>query len=536
MNDTSVVSGDTITADEVDHFLSGQSVYAEIRHKYGEGPLSVTGDKVESITTHCAKIFLGDGFAAKIKLPVQYSYLDMSSLKDRHKFLLKELEINQPHLPDIYLGLAAIVKEDDQTLKLMFAESHPANNEVLEWCLIMRRFREKDVLDNRAKNGELTNEIAAQLGASVAGYHNSIDRMPVRDGDERINEVIKELQHELHKVASVFDETDISEFAVKTNQEYLHCRDALKTRGEAGYVRRCHGDLHLRNILLYQGRPVPFDALEFSERFASIDMLYDLAFLLMDLDHRDLVEQQNILLNEYLLRTDELNIAAVKLLSLFMCCRAGIKAMTTAQAATACKKPNKAKVQEANQYLKRALQYLQPKRPVVVAIGGFSGSGKSTVARQLSTRVCQSPGAVLFRSDVERKAEFGVDEIETLEAKHYSVENSQRVYERVLRRLKLAVGSQYPVIVDATFLSEDQRKRVAKIASNAGVRFFGFWLMAPVEVMRQRINLRSGDASDADTAVLDKQLKRPKGHIDWHAIDTNQDIEKTLIEIIRITA
>jgi len=315
----------------------------------------------------------------------------------------------------------------------------------------------------------------------------------------------------------------------------------LRQRGKDGFIRQCHGDLHLRNIVIHDGEPVPFDALEFDERLRTIDTLYDLAFVLMDLDHRSLAEQENLLLNEYLLRTPASNIQAMDTLPLFMFCRAGIKAMTTAQSAkeqsateqsaTNNAENRRALLQEARDYLQKGINYLHDRRAVVVAIGGFSGSGKSTVARELPNLLCAAPGAILLRSDAERKAEFGVAETYDLGLDHYSRENSRRTYERVLEKTESAARAGYPVIVDATFLDVEQRQEIAAVATRTGVEFFGFWLSAPVEVMRRRIEGRQNDASDAGVEILDLQLEKYRAAEEWSAIDTTDPVSVSATNI-----
>ncbi len=510
----------------------GTSAYDALLARYAVDSEKPYEPSIQTITTHCAKIYLIEEFAIKVKLAVDYSYINTLKLDDRKALLTRELELNKPHLPNIYLEVAAIVIDANGGFQFCFNNDKSSEDEIVEWCLIMRRFPEETVLDNIARKGLLSNTIAKQLGSSIASYHNLSDVHNVTDGDKRIHEVLQELDLELEKMAANFPAGDLTQFRSKGMHEYERVENLLSERGENGYIRRCHGDLHLRNILLDNDRPVPFDALEFNERFATIDVLYDLAFLLMDLDHRDLRVQQNIVLNEYMLHATAEGVCGLKLLPLFMFCRAGIKAMTNAQGVLLTQPNIRSAFNESKTYLHSALSYICQRKPVTIAIGGFSGSGKSTVAIELAHRVCNAPGALLIRSDSERKNEFQVSERTNLGKSHYTTANSQRVYKRLFEKATAALSANYPVIVDATFMRQEQREEIENIAKASGSEFYGFWLMAPVSTLRSRIDKRKNDASDADVSVLEKQLVLNKGYMDWCAIDTSSTVESSVRNIL----
>lgn len=300
--------------------------------------------------------------------------------------------------------------------------------------------------------------------------------------------------------------------------------------------RRWGGDLHLRNILLYNGRPAPFDALEFDERLATIDTLYDLAFLIMDLCHRDLLHEAKIVLNEYFLRADERNLSSLGLMGLFICIRALIRVMTAAQTiplgAVRSRAPSdRARQLEAESYLALAEQVLEPQRTIVVAVGGLSGSGKSTIARGLSTRIGKPPGVLLLNSDVERKVEFNVEPNHELAAHHYTTANADRIYGRLTSRALRAIRSHCPVVVDARFLTVARRTQFEAVVAQETVEFYCFWMEAPVDVMKRRILARHGDVSDADITVLQKQLARYTGENTWHHLDAEAPVD-TIVERI----
>ena len=228
-------------------------------------------------------------------------------------------------------------------------------------------------------------------------------------------------------------------------------RGLLDRRRANGKVRRCHGDLHLRNICLFDDKPTLFDCLEFSDALASIDVLYDLAFLLMDLEHRGLAEFANVVLNRYLDLTGEDDGLAA--MPLFLSLRAAIRAHVTAtamdQAAAAERKQEPAA--EARSYLSLAARLLRPRPRRLVAIGGLSGSGKSTLATALAPAI----GARVLRSDVIRKRLFGVTPETRLPAHAYAAEISRLVYETLRQRAAAALASGYSVIIDAVSLKPE---------------------------------------------------------------------------------
>jgi predicted kinase len=298
----------------------------------------------------------------------------------------------------------------------------------------------------------------------------------------------------------------------------------LERRRAAGKVRRCHGDLHLRNVCLFEGKPTLFDCLEFSDELASVDVLYDLAFLLMDLDHRGFADFANLVLNRYLDLTGEDDGLAA--MPLFLSSRAAIRAHVTATAMerSAGSETKSEMAAEARRYLELAAQTLRPRSCRLVAIGGLSGTGKSTLAAALAP----SLGARVLRSDVIRKRLFGVTPETQLPASAYTSEVSHLVYETLRRQAANALAAGYSVIIDAVSLKPAERQAFAAIAEAAAVRFTGLWLAAPASTMEGRLRARSHDASDASPEVLAQQLRQDPGPMDWVRIDAGPGLADSL--------
>jgi predicted kinase len=304
----------------------------------------------------------------------------------------------------------------------------------------------------------------------------------------------------------------------------------LRARGRHGLIRRGHGDLHLGNIVLLDGEPVPFDALEFDPVIASGDVLYDLAFLLMDLVERRLGRAANIVLNGYFAHTRRLEdhdgLAALPFL---MSLRAAIRAKVTAARAEHAKAVDRTAISKlAQTYFDLALRLLAPPAPMLVAVGGLSGTGKSLLARSLAPFVMPEPGALVLRSDLERKRLFGVDETTKLSSEAYRPDVSATVYDNLMQQAGRVTGAGHSAIVDAVFARAEERDAVAHIAASKHVAFRGLFLVADLQTRLARVGRRVLDASDADAAVVRQQERFKLGPVDWVEVDASGAPDETL--------
>ncbi len=286
-------------------------------------------------------------------------------------------------------------------------------------------------------------------------------------------------------------------------------------------MRLCHGDLHLRNIVLYDGRPVLFDAIEFDDSIATCDILYDFAFVLMDLWQRGLKAHANRLFNLYLwrIRENEPALEGLVALPLFLALRAAIRARVTAALCRLEPKGREDRIAEAQRFFAAAQGFLETKPARLIAIGGLSGSGKSTFAKELAPSVGRAPGAVHLRSDIERKRLFKIGACEKLPDDAYRAEITVQVYERLRQLASRALEAGHSVIVDAVHGRAEERDALANLAARINVAFTGFWLDAPAETLIARVETRTNDASDAKAAIVRAQLGWDLGAIDWQRLD-----------------
>ena len=294
----------------------------------------------------------------------------------------------------------------------------------------------------------------------------------------------------------------------------------LDARDARGSTRHGHGDLTLRNICLFEGEPTPFDCIEFSDALARIDTLYDLAFLLMDLWRLGLKKLANVALNRYLDARDEAD--GLPLLPFFMALRATIRAHVAV---------SQEKMDEAREDFALAQELAREAPPLAVAVGGFSGSGKSSVAAALAPLVGAPPGARTLNSDRLRKAFFGAEPTARLPPQAYDSAVSVKVYAQMIGEAQRVAASPWPVVVDAVFDKQEARQEIEAAAKSAGAPFFGFWLDAPLEARLQRVDARKGDPSDATRDVLLRQMQGETGAIHWLRLDAARPAAEIAEEI-----
>ena len=338
--------------------------------------------------------------------------------------------------------------------------------------------------------------------------------------------MVAENAAELARYPDLFGEAAADDLLAGTRACLAAQSPRLEHRRRHGFVRRCHGDLHLRNICLVDGKPTLFDAIEFSESFACIDVFYDLAFLLMDLWHRGLRQEANRVLNRYLWRRDDLN--GLGALPLFLSCRAAIRAHVVAAARAGSSQPVRNgdnQRDDGRHYLELARACLEPPPPCLIAIGGLSGAGKSTVARLLAPQLGGVPGALVLQSDVVRKRLFGVDPESRLPDSAYSPSASRRTHAALRDSAHLALATGATVVVDAVHARPKERREIETVATEAGAYFVGFWLDAPRQTLRDRVARRGCDVSDATVDVVGQQGRIALGEVSWRHFDSRCQTE-----------
>lgn len=472
-------------------------------------------DGVKRVETHGAVVFLADDRVFKMKRAVKYPYLDFSTLDKREAAIRAEIEANKPFAPDLYLDVTAVTRAPGGKLALGGA------GEAVEWLLVMRRFDENATLDHLAERGEIGYTLARMLGEAVAAAHERSPRFDAARWIEALGRFVEEEDSAIRAANDLIPVEVATALgsALRTALEAI--RPLLHARGEAGHVRRGHGDLHLRNVALIGGKPVLFDALEFDPVVAAGDVLYDLAFLLMDLLARKLERQANLVFNRYLIAAGrEEHLDALRALPFFLSLRAAIRARVSLDKRKLVEgEERKAADAEARDYVALAAKLIAPAEPRLIAVGGLSGTGKSTIAAALAPFVQPAPGAVHLRSDVERKRLAGIGELDHLPREIYAARSNEAVYARLNTLAFRALKAGHSVLVDAVHIKPAEREAVEAVAKESGAAFDGVWLELSLDERVRRVGARHGDASDADVRVARVQEDYDPGEIHWRRIN-----------------
>lgn len=469
-------------------------------------------DPPHVIETHAAIVFLVGDLAYKMKKPIDLGYLDFSSLAKRRAALAREFELNGRTAPATYLRLVPVVERRGQLT--LGGEGH-----IVEWLLEMQRFADGSLLSEVADRGALTEPMVEQLAAHAATFHDAAAVVSGYDWPAAVARIANENASDLKSQAHVFDALTLA--ASQRAREQAHERCALALERQSLDVRRCHGDMHLRNAFLDHGAPTLFDCIEFDDFYATIPPLYDIAFLLMDLIARGLRGHANRALNAWAMHrapgTWPSVLASLATLPLYLLLRAEIRAKTETR------RPGGQAM--AQRYLTLASTLADRSAPQLIAIGGLSGTGKSSLAKAIAWRIGGGAGAVHLRTDVIRKRLAGVAMEQRLPESAYVQTASNRIYSELAALVPSALDAGASVVVDAVFARDSERIAVEKIAREAGVPFTGIWLEAPAAMLEQRVGQRLGDASDADVEVVRRQLSYDLGNIAWVRVDASRSAE-----------
>ncbi|SHK20425.1 hypothetical protein SAMN02745194_04427 [Roseomonas rosea] len=457
------------------------------------------------IETHISAVFVGPDRVLKLKKAVNLGFLDFTQPEARRRYAERELALNAPAAPEIYRAVHGIPAAADRLVP-------PDDPEAVEWVVEMAPVPPGDFLDALAARGGLDGPMLDAL-ADVTVAMRGTYGPPVSTADPvtRFNAVLR--GNARAALEAGLDPARVIRWRRQSGRWLRRLAPVLRARAAEGRIRRCHGDLHLGNLLLWKGRPTPFDALEFDEELASIDTGYDLAFLLADLMRRCGRAAACRVLGRAVGVGDDAGLTAA--LPLWLSTRAMIRAHCLARVAGG--------MEGGLAFLADAEATLAPPPARLIAVGGLQGTGKTRLARALAPRFGAAPGALHLRSDEIRKRLAGLAPETPLPPEAYTPAASAAVHAVLFDEAAVALRGGHPVILDAAFLDPERREGAQAVARAAGVPFCGVWLEAPLEILRARIAARRGDASDATAAVLEYAAAQPLGAMGWHRIDASSD-------------
>jgi len=485
-------------------------------------------EPIQLIQTHVSYVLLTGDYAYKVKKPVNFGFLDFSTLERRQHFCGEEFRMNQPHAPEIYLEVLPITETDD---KLVLG----GTGQPVEYVLKMCQFPQDTLFIELFEQGKLTEAQMEELGRVVAQFHSKTETNDyiLSFGEvEKIREAIDENYQQTQKyiggpqTQQQFDET--KQF---TDAFFTQRQDLFAERRDNKSIRECHGDLHLRNICLWHDKIQLFDRIEFNEPFRFVDVMYDVAFAVMDLEARGRKDLGNAFLNTYVEQTGDWE--GLQVLPLYLSRQAYVRAKVTSFLLDDPAVPDEAKQaarQVASDYYKLAWDYTKINQGQLILMSGLSGSGKTTVARYLARQL----GAIHLRSDAVRKHLAGIPLDQAGGDQLYTSAMSQKTYGRLLE-LGIKLASQgFPVILDAKYDRQGTRQEAIALIQGHQLPVKIIHCTAPEKVLRDRLLSRTGDISDATADLLTQQQATAEPFTEAEqslitTLDTNQDWTAQLV-------
>ncbi len=482
---------------------------------------------VERIETHISTLLLVADQAFKIKKPVDFGFLNFTELQQRKFYCVEELRLNGRLAPDIY----------EEVITISGEQHHPQINgsgPAIEYMVKMKRFNQDDLFDQKLKNGTLTEKHIIELAKTIADFHQRIDiaddnlGMPIVDSiSGAVIENFDQLRDFIYTQNNDLQQR-FNKLEQWSRQKTSELTPLLRQRLDNGFVRECHGDMHLGNITLYQNRVTIFDGIEFNPGFRWIDVMSEIAFITMDLDSAGQSAYCSILLNHYLEETGDY--IGLQLLAYYQAYRAMVRAKVTALRLGQLQENDTEYRQQLSvltHYLEIADRYTKEATPKLLITNGVSGTGKSYVSEQLLKQFA----LIRIRSDVERKRLYPSPK------ERYTPEATRNTYSHLHELAASCLEAGYSVIIDATYLEHQYRKQALKIAVSSELPFLAISLQFPVDILEQRITQRiekDNDASEATISVLHGQLAKAESLSDDEhqytlVISDNDDILEKII-------
>jgi len=473
------------------------------------------------IETHISWVILTGDFVYKVKKPVYFGFLNFSTLEKRKFYCEEELRLNRRLAPDLYLEVIQITGSTDNPLLA-------GNGKAIEYAVKMLQFSQDMQLDHVLARNELKQDMIDSIANLIADFHQIIER----SGDdtdygnpEQVYQPVKENFIQIRECVTDKSKLELLSTLEQWSEDtFYKIKNIFSQRKKSGFIRECHGDLHLRNLAWYENEPLAFDCLEFNPNLRWIDVISEIAFLIMDLQDHKQPELAQRFLNRYLeLSGDYKGCSVLRFYLVYRAMvRAKVDAIRTHQVSISKKESDEAN-NEFYSYLQLAFNYTKLETPIIIITRGMSASGKSTITKEL----LEKTDAIRIRSDIERKRLFNIqsDHDSHAEVEHgiYTHEATNKTYVKLLELTDSIIDAGLSVIVDATFSSIEQCKLFKELATKKQAHFIILEFFASDETLKQRIRGRKNDVSDADLTILENQIKN------WQPLEQDEKTHSILI-------
>jgi uncharacterized protein len=488
--------------------------------------------------THASIVLLTGEFAYKLKKPVNFGFLDYSTLAKRQHFCQEELRLNQRGAKELYLEVVAILvsrgfsnaKQDD---RYYLGE----DGEIVEYAVKMLQFPQENLLSNMFESGQIADEDIEEMGRVVAEFHSRARTDEYISSFGKVDRIKASIDDNYRQTEKYIDRAQtlqqFTENKAYTDRFLSEHSQLFLDRIEGGFIRECHGDLHLRNICHWQNKILLFDCIEFNEPFRFVDTMYDVAFAVMDLEARGRKDLANRFLNTYAEQTGDW--AGLQVLPMYLSRQAYVRAKVTSfllddVGISATERAAAAKT--AGDYYRQAWEYTRSRQGRIIMMSGLSGAGKSTVGKQIA----RSLGGVQLRSDAVRKHLGGIPLLAKGDASLYTPEMTAQTYQQVLELGTKLAARGFTVILDAKYDRQSLRTAVVDAATTGEIPLQIVHCTAPESVLRDRLVQRTGDIADATVDLLASQQAgwedfTPAERPYVMTVDTTEDLAMFLRQI-----